>query len=133
MKIFADFLTSLSEAERDYIANLDNEEDVREHRKQLDAAITGGGLADLDNQYWYPYEVIDLGKHFLEQGHEREFVACNGIVLLNISTGSDICNDVDYILPNFRTFAPKLDKDLVAMVEELGRLAKKKGERGAAQ
>jgi putative intracellular protease/amidase len=123
MKIFADFLTSLSEVERNYLAHLDNERDVVEHREQLDALIAAGGYANLDSQHWYPYEVIDLGKHFLENGQERVFVACNGIVLLNISTGEDKCNDIDYIIPNFRSFASKIPEDLVAMIEALGQLA----------
>jgi hypothetical protein len=130
MKIFADFLTSLPEVERNYLAHLDNGEDVDEHREQLDALIAAGGNADLDSQHWYPYEVIDLGKHFLESGHERAFVACNGIVLLNISTGEDKCNDIDYILPNFRSFAPQIAEDLVAMIEALGQLAIKQSEQG---
>jgi hypothetical protein len=56
------------------------------------------------------------------------FVACNGIVLLNISTGNDRCNDVDWVLPNFLTFEPTLDQDHVTMVEELGQLAKRQSE-----
>lgn len=124
MKIFADFLISLSEVERNYLASLDNEEDVAQHREQLDALIGAGGNADLDSQHWYPYEVIDLGKHVLESGHEREFVACNGIVLLNISTGEDTSNQVDWVLPNFLSYKPQLDQSLVSMVEELGELAK---------
>ena len=125
MKNFSDFLTSLPNSERDYIASLDNNKDVAKHREQLDVVIGRGGTVDLESQCWHPYEVIDLGKHLLMEGHEMAFVACNGIVLLNISTGSDGCNDVDWVLPNFLTYGPKLDQDHVAMVEQLGQLAKR--------
>jgi hypothetical protein len=119
MKTFADFLTSLSDGDRDYIASLENENDVGKHREQLDAVIANGGLVDLDTQYWHPYEVIDLGKHILVKGHEGAFVACNGIVLLNIFTGKDKSNEVDWVLPNFLIYSSLLDRDLVSMIEEL--------------
>lgn len=128
MKNFAVFLASLSDSERDYIASLDYNRDTDEHRRQLDVVIANGGAVDLDSQLWHPYEVLDLGKHCMSKGHEREFVACNGIVLLNISTGNDICNVVDWVLPNFLTFGPQLDQDLVTMIEKLGQLAKKQSE-----
>jgi hypothetical protein len=123
MTKLADFLASLSEAERDYIANLDYEREVDEHRRQLDIVIAKGGAVDLENQLWYPYEVIDLGKHCLFKGHEREFVACNGIVLLNLSRGNDRSNDVEWVLLNFLTYRPVLDQKLAEMIKELGRMA----------
>ena len=130
MKTFAEFLADLPESERNFLATLDNGEDVEEHREQLDLLIAAGGVAHLDSQFWYPYEVIDLGKHFLVEGHELAFIACNGIVLLNIANGQDTSNDLNYILPNFLTFADKIDKELVAMVEELGQPKDKESEQG---
>jgi hypothetical protein len=133
MKNLADFLTSLPDSERDYIASLDNNKDVAKHREQLDVVIAKGGTVDLASQCWHPYEVIDLGKHLLTEGHEKAFVACNGIVLLNISTGNDRCNDVDWVLPNFLTFGPQLDQDHVTMVKELGQRAKRQTEQDEPQ
>jgi len=130
MKTFANFLATLPEEERDYIASLDYDEDTGEHRQQLDIVIAAGGIAHLDSQFWYPYEVIDLGKHFLVEGHESAFVACNGIVLLNISRGNDLSNDLDYLIPNIRTFEPKINQEHFAMLEELGQLATERSEQG---
>jgi hypothetical protein len=131
MKNFAYFLTSLPDSERDYIASLDNNKDIAKHREQLDVVIARAGIVELESQCWHPYEVIDLGKHLLMKRREIAFVACNGIVLLNISTGNDRCNDVDWVLPDFLTFAPQLDQKHVAMVEELGHLAKEQSEAGS--
>jgi hypothetical protein len=44
-------------------------------------------------------------------------------VLLNVSTGEDTSNQVDWVLPNFLSYKPQLDQSLVSMVEELGELA----------
>jgi hypothetical protein len=128
MTNLANFLASLSDSERDYIASLDCNREADEHRRQFDIVIANGGHVDFDTQLWHPYEVLDLGKHCMSKGHEREFVACNSIVLLNISTGKDICNQVDWVYPNFLTYKSEIDADLVTMVEKLGQLAKTQSE-----
>lgn len=133
MKNLAEFLASLSDSERDYISNLDYNRDADVHRRQLDVVIANEGKVDFDTQLWYPYEVLDLGKHCMFRGHEREFVACNVIVLLNISKGNDICNEVDWVFPNFMTYKAELDADLVTMVEKLGQLAKTQCEQSVDQ
>lgn len=116
---FAEFLKSLSETERDFLAELDSGREPVEHRRQLDIVISNGGIADLSVQSWHPYEVIDLGKHLLFPGHENEFVACNGIVLLNIATGNDHSNDFDWVFSNFMTYESELEHDLVEMVQRI--------------
>src|SRR5436189_3725954 len=91
-------LTSLSDAERDYIAITDYGNDAEKHREQLNVVIDRGGAVDMKKQYWFPYEVIQLRKNHLEAGHEREFAACAGIVLKNIVDGSDRFDDAATIL-----------------------------------
>ena len=95
--LLAELLESLSSAERDYIAGHDWGQEIGRPRKELDNVISRGGLIDLDNQLWYPYECIELGKNFLRAGHEREYAACLGIVLLNMIDGTDNRNDIDSI------------------------------------
>ena len=90
-----EYLNSLTESERDFIAELDYGQDAALHREELNRVIENGGNADLDNQLWYPYEVIELGKNWLQKNHEREFVACAAIILHNIITGEDNINDLD--------------------------------------
>ena len=61
-----ELLMSLSGAERDYIAMTDYGNDVEKHREQLDIVIARGGTVDLETQYWFPYEVIELRKNQME-------------------------------------------------------------------
>lgn len=92
MKI-EEFLESLTDVERDFVAGLDYGSDAAKHRQEFDLVIERQGQVDFKNQLWHPYEVIELGKNWLQVGHEREFIACAGIFLLNISTGADRIND----------------------------------------
>jgi hypothetical protein len=92
-------LHSLSDSERDFIAGLDYGNDREAHRAAFDIVIDQAGNVDFDVQgCWYPYEVIELGKNWLQEGHEREFAACMGIVLRNIEIGRDRMNDLEDIL-----------------------------------
>ena len=105
-----EYLLSLTDAERDFIANLDYNQDISKHRKELDLVINNGGSIKGIEQHWYPYEVIELGKNYLDKDHEREFTACAIIVLLNIISGEDQCNDldigIDTIVDNFVRLKP---------------------------
>src|SRR5690349_20452564 len=92
-------LRSMSDAERDFIAGLDYGAERKLHRAALDTVIEHDGEVIFDTQgAWYPYEVIELGKNWLQEGHEREYAACMGIVLRNIQSGRDRCNHVEGIL-----------------------------------
>ena len=89
-------LQSLSDVERDFIANLDYGADSGKHRAALDAVIERRGDVDFETKgVWYPYEVIELGKNCLKEGHEREYAACMGIVLKNIEAGRDRLNSIE--------------------------------------
>ncbi len=74
-KTLVAFLASLTEGERDFIASLDYGNGAGTHREQPDRLIKNGGNLDGEQQFWFPYEVIELGKNWLQDGHEREFVA----------------------------------------------------------
>ena len=83
-----DLLKSLSNAERDFIAQLDYGQNRILHRSGLDQAIENVGIIDFDVQgNWYPYEAVELGKNCLQFGHEREYASCMGIVLKNMLAG----------------------------------------------
>ena len=41
------------------------------------------------DQYWYPHEVIELGSHHLQPGHEREFFFCTMLLLQAVQSGYD--------------------------------------------
>jgi hypothetical protein len=119
----ADLLTSLSGDERDFIAMADYGRDAVKHREQLDIVIACGGEVDLKTQYWFPYEVVELRKWQMEEGHEREFAACAGIVLKNILDGSDKSNDVETIMDYTAPFMEKLPTELQSLLNELFDLA----------
>src|SRR5438552_8548370 len=113
-------LQSLSGSERDFIAGLDYGADREAHREALDTVIKHAGDVDFDAEgYWFPYEVIELGKNWLQQGHEREFAACIGIVLRNIETGGDRSNDLDYILAQHYDSIQQLPDELRELIDSL--------------
>ncbi|MFM2242060.1 MAG: hypothetical protein RLZ97_915, partial [Verrucomicrobiota bacterium] len=86
----------------------------------LDAVIERGGDVDFATQgVWYPYEVIELGKNCLKEGHEREFAACPGVVLHNIETGRDLHNDLDHILTQQSESVQQLPSELRALMDSL--------------
>jgi hypothetical protein len=86
----------------------------------LDTVIEHAGEMDFKAQgYWFPYEVIELGKNGLQQGHEREFAACLGIVLRNIETGRDLHNDLDHILTQQSESVQQLPSELRALMDSL--------------
>ena len=103
-----ELLNSLSGVERGYIANRDYGNDAEKHREQLDIVIQREGAVDMAAQYWFPYEVIELCKNHLEEGHEREFASCLGIVFKNMLEGNDKANDIDFILDCITPQIPKL-------------------------
>lgn len=128
-----DLLQSLSDSERDFIAGLDYGADREAHRAALDTVMEHAGNVDFDAQgYWYPYEVIELGKNWLQDGHDREYAACMGIVLRNMETGRDRSNDLEYILTqhydSIQRLPDGLRETLDALIEEI----MSKSEPGAA-
>jgi hypothetical protein len=113
-------LQSLSDSERDFIAGLDYGADREAHRAALNTVIEQAGNVDsVAQDNWYPYEVIELGKNWLQEGHEREYAACMGIVLRNIETGWDRSNDLDYILTQHYDSIQRLPAELRALIDSL--------------
>ena len=113
-------LQSLSDSERDFIAGLDYGADRETHRAALDTVIEHAGSVNFNALgYWYPYEVIELGKNWLQEGHEREYAACMGIVLRNIETGRDRSNDLDYIVTQHYDSVQQLPAELRELIDSL--------------
>lgn len=116
----SDLLESLSGPERDFIAGLDYGRDFTTHCAALDIVIRQGGALDFDTQgYWYPYEVIELGKNWLQEGHEREYAACLGTVLLNIGAGRDLANDVESIVERHHDSGRRLPEELRQLIDSM--------------
>ncbi len=116
----ADLLSSLSPEERDFIASRDYGADKLRHRAALDVVIANGGVVDFDAQgVWHPYEVIELAKNDLRPGHEREFAACMGIVLLNVKLGGDRSNNAADVVEAQRSAVDSLPEELRAVLAVL--------------
>ncbi len=113
---FKEFLATVTEEERDFVARLDYRQDHAAHRKALDQAITNGGFVDTVSQgVWFPLEVLELGKNALQSGHEREFVLCAGIVLQTAQTG----DEAEDLVENHADEIRRLPEDLRSMLEAM--------------
>ena len=85
---------SASESELAFIAALDYGQDAERHLAALRAVCFEQGGVIRPDQYWFPYEVIELGAHSLREGHEREFAICTMLVLANVAARVDTSTDL---------------------------------------
>ena len=113
---FPEFIKTITEAERDYISQLDYGQDAETHRKALDIVLANSGVVDTEQQgVWHPLEVIELGRNELVAGHEREFALCAGITLLTGSIGDEAEQIIDCHMEEIKS----LPTDLREMLEEM--------------
>jgi hypothetical protein len=113
---FIDFLATVTDEERDFVAGLDHGQDRAGHRKALDVAIANGGVVDTATQgVWFPMEVVELGRNALSKGHEREYALCVGIVL---QTGR-IGDEIDDMVENHAADIAALPESLKLMLQEM--------------
>ena len=84
-----------SDDELAFIAALDYAQDVERHLVALRSLVRDQDGLLAEGQHWFPYEVIELGSHSLQPGHEREFVICTLLVLANVAAGLDTSTDVE--------------------------------------
>ena len=108
-------LQSLEPDELRFIAERDYGQDVERHLLALQAVVTQGGTFP-QGEYWYPYEVVELGAHALETGHEREFAACTLLVLRAIADGFDTSTDLESKLADRAADYGKLQPELRSAV-----------------
>lgn len=89
-------LDSLTEAELKFIAEGDYGVDADLHLDELLKLLREQDSVLSEGQYWYPYEVVELGAHSLKPGHEREFAACTLLVINAVATGYDKSTRLDW-------------------------------------
>jgi hypothetical protein len=97
---------SITDDEMDYISCADGD-DEEIHKSALRSLIFDQDCVCRSDQYWHPYECIELRRWTCKQGHEREFAICNIIIAISIISGADFSNDPDYMLT---TIAGEYDK-----------------------
>ena len=83
-----------SDDELAFIGSLDYGQDAEQHLGALRSVLSERGGIVGDDQHWYPYEVIELGAHSLQLGHEREFALCTLLVIANVAAGADTSTDL---------------------------------------
>lgn len=91
-----DLLDSLTEGELKFIAQGDYGVDADLHLEGLVKLLHDQDGVLSEGQYWYPYEVVELGAHSLKPGHEREFTACTLLVINAVATGYDRSTRLDW-------------------------------------
>jgi hypothetical protein len=112
----SELVRSVSASELAFIAGRDYGQDADRHLAALNAVcLEQGGIIGTD-QYWFPYEVIELGAHTLAPGHEREFAICTLLVLANVSAGVDTSTDIQ---AKFADRAADYDSLPVTLREEI--------------
>lgn len=89
-------LDSLTEAELKFIAEGDHGVDADLHLDELLKLLREQDNVLSEGQYWYPYEVVELGAHSLKPGREREFAACTLLVINAVATGYDKSTRLDW-------------------------------------
>ena len=72
-----------------FIAGLDYGQEIERHLAALNDLIFARGGAWQTGDNWFPYEVIELGSHWLQPGHEREFVIATLLVVDAVRSGYD--------------------------------------------
>jgi hypothetical protein len=87
-------ISSASETELRFISNLDYGQDNEKHFSALQSLLRDPECRFVPGEYWFPYEVIELGSHTLQPGHEREFAICTLLVLHAVRTGFDNSTDL---------------------------------------
>ncbi|MBU8976390.1 hypothetical protein JI752_009595 [Lysobacter sp. MMG2] len=91
-----DLLDSLTDAELRFIAEGDYGVDADLHLDELVKLLREQDGVLSEGQYWYPYEVVELGAHSLKPGHAREFAACTLLVIDAVATGYDTSTRLDW-------------------------------------
>lgn len=113
------FIKSITENEIKFIAGSDNGADIDKHENELKKLIFDQNGVLNSNQYWYPYEVVELCRWSCKKGHEKEFVICNIIICLSIIAGTDRTNDPEYMKDILQKEYVKLDKSNYDLISNI--------------
>tara|TARA_B100001989_G_scaffold250817_1_gene228680 strand:- start:3333 stop:3701 length:369 start_codon:yes stop_codon:yes gene_type:complete len=111
-----DFIQTITDEELEFISMLDYGEEASSHLKELKSLIFKQNGIRTEKQYWHPYEVIELGSYALKKGHEREFVTCILIRILNVKEGADGTSDLEHLFKIFSENCDKIPPELSKML-----------------
>ena len=109
-------IRSISESELEFISKADYGQEFLRHKEALKKLIfEQNGIVNAD-QYWFPYEVIELSRWSCKEGHEREFAISNVIIALSILGGADGSNSVEYMFEQLSNEYESLSSELKEIV-----------------
>ena len=110
------FIQTITDPELKFISELDYGEESEKHLEALKKVIFEQNGVVKEEQYWYPYEVIELGSNSLKKGHEREFAICTLLIALNVKEGTDSATDLEHKLETHTIEYDQLPKELSELV-----------------
>jgi hypothetical protein len=114
-----EYLKGLTENELQFIASLDYGTQAEKHHNSIKSVITRDGIIHMETEYWFPYEVIELGANHLEIGHEREYTGCLLIIIINVLNGNDMTKFLDDYLYDRSTTISALPESEKLLIENL--------------
>lgn len=116
---------SATPPELSYIAGLNYGLEQPQHLDALRRVIFEQNGALTKEQFWFPYEVIELGAHALAAGHEREFAICTLLVIEAVRSGYDTSTDLSAKFNDraqqYDTLPPLLRDEILSAYEAAGR------------
>ena len=113
-----EFIKSITSDEMEFISKLDYGDGSEKHCQALEKVIFEQGGVIHDDQRWYPYEVIELGANWLQQGHEKEFSICTLLVIMNVQAETDTWTELDWKLESQNNEYKKLPKEMLEIIRE---------------
>jgi hypothetical protein len=109
-------IRSITESELEFISKADYGQEFLLHKESLKKLIfEQNGIVNAD-QYWFPYEVVELSRWSCKEGHEREFAISNVIIALSILGDADGSNSVEYMFERLSNEYESLSSELKEVV-----------------
>ncbi len=116
MKQALNLIRSITESELEFISKADYGQEFLRHKESLKKLIfEQNGIVNAD-QYWFPYEVVELSRWSCKEGHEREFAISNVIIALSILGDADGSNSVEYMFERLSNEYESLSSELKEVV-----------------
>lgn len=116
LSTLASLIPLVTDAELSFIAGLNYGLDFDRQLAALHEVLQVQQACFIEGQYYYPYEVVELGAHSIALGHEREFVLCTLLVINAVITGFDSATDLTEKFAMTATVYDALPEDLKEVV-----------------
>ena len=112
-------IKSISESELDFISNADYGQECLRHKEALKKLFFEQNGVINSDQYWFPYEVVELSRWSCKKGHEREFAISNVIIALSVLGGADGSNSIEFMFEQLSNEYEGLASELKKVVTDI--------------